>query len=145
MDRTNLLSPSFLRTTVSVNFCMASVMNFVAVEDAGSHRKRVTETIAWARKPIRRTPSTASSVHVLIGLIPISDFIDENSFSTTSLDRYLDRASRGSMSRSETRQKNPSLPVIPFSRRRRSASSSVISVSFVWSEMVALIRTLSIW
>ena len=79
-----------------------------------------------------------------MGLMPMSDFIDENSFSTTSLDRYLDRASRGSMSRSETRQKNPSLPVVPFSRRRRSASSSVISVSFVWSEMVALIRTLSI-
>ena len=76
--------------------------------------------------------------------IPMSDFIDENGFSTTSLDRYLDHASRGSMSRSETKEKNLSLPMVPFSRRRRSASSSVISVGFVWSEMVALIRTLSI-
>ncbi len=43
--RTNLLSPSFLRITVSINFCMASVMKCVAVDDADSHRKRVTDTI----------------------------------------------------------------------------------------------------
>ena len=43
--RTNLLSPSFLRITVSINFCMESVMKFVAVDDADSHRKRVTDTI----------------------------------------------------------------------------------------------------
>lgn len=57
----------------------------------------------------------ALSAHVMIGLMPMSDFIDENSYSTTSLDRYLDRASSNSMSWSKTRQKN-SLPVVPFSR-----------------------------
>ena len=46
---------------------MASVMNFVETEDAGLQRK-----------PISRTPSTASPVHVWIGLIPMFDFIDEN-------------------------------------------------------------------
>lgn len=42
-----ILSPSFLRTIVSVNFCKESMMNYVAVEDVGSHRECVTEAIAW--------------------------------------------------------------------------------------------------
>ena len=112
MDSTNYLSLSFLLTIVSVNFCIASVVNFVAVEGAGSQRKRVTDVTAWARKPIRRMPFTALSAQARISLMPMYDFIDEKSFSTTSLNWYLDRASRGSMSRSDIRQKNLSLPVI---------------------------------
>lgn len=34
---------------------MASVMNFVAVDDASSHRKRVTEVMAWAKKLDEKT------------------------------------------------------------------------------------------
>ena len=102
-----LLSPSFLRIIVSVNFCKESVMNYVAVEDVGSHRGRVTEAIVWARKPIIRTSSTASSVQVRIDLMPISDFIDENRFSTMSLNRDMDPREARSKYRSDTRLKKP--------------------------------------
>jgi hypothetical protein len=38
--------PSAPLSAVSVNFCIQSVMNFVAIEDAGFVRERVTEIIA---------------------------------------------------------------------------------------------------
>ena len=76
----------------------------------------------------------------------ISDFIEEDSFFTTSFDQYLDRAKRGSMFRSDTRQKNPSLHVAPFSKRRQNASPPPGDLGELGPrEMVALIRTLSIW
>ena len=78
-------------------------MNYVAVEDVGSHRERVTEAIAWTT--YIRTPSTASSVQVRIDLMPISDFIDENSFSTMSLNRDMDPREARSKYRSDTRWK----------------------------------------
>ena len=45
-----------LRLIVSVNFCMASEMNFVAFPSAGFARRRVMAISAWARKPMSSTP-----------------------------------------------------------------------------------------
>lgn len=45
-ERICLFLPLTFVSTVSVNFCIGSVMNYVALEDTGSERIRVTETIA---------------------------------------------------------------------------------------------------
>lgn len=68
----------------------------------------------------------------LWGLLPISDLIEEKSFSMRSM--YW----------SDTRQKRPWCIVVFFSPGVTSASLSLISERTVCSKIVTLIRTLSI-
>lgn len=63
-----------------------------------------------------------------MGLIPMSDFIEENSFSTQSLSRYIFLIAYGFRSRLLVRQKNPSRPSTIFSLFRPSLSTARYNV-----------------